>query len=69
MRIFVYPTEGGIPTFDVLHQAFTVLRTSGVFSARIGGFIDGQGVMLIDVTEKPRALLALTRAGLRAVRD
>jgi hypothetical protein len=69
MRIFVLPAEGVNPTFNVLQRAFFILRTCGIKSARIGGFINQSGVMLIDPAEAPEAVQVLTRAGLRATTD
>jgi hypothetical protein len=69
VRIFVQPADGGIPPFDFLQRAYDLLRDARIPSARIGGFIDSQGVVLVDLLDKPKALLVLTRAGLRAVAD
>jgi hypothetical protein len=69
MRIFVNLPEGNDAAFDVVQRAFAILRKSGVYSARVGGFVNHRGVVLVDLSDKPRALLVLTRAGLQAVSD
>ena len=69
MRIFVNQPEGNNGAFDTVQRAFDILRNSGIYSARVGGFVNNQGVVLVDFSDKPRALLVLTRAGLQAVAD
>jgi hypothetical protein len=69
MRIFVHLPDGTNPTFNVVEQAFDILRRTGIQSARLGGFINEGGVVLVDPAEAPKAVQALTRAGLRAATD
>jgi len=69
VRIFVLPPEGVNPTFNVLQRAFDILRDTGIDSARLGGFINESGVVVIDPTDAERAVRVLTRAGLRATTD
>ena len=69
MRIFVNQPEENDGAYDIVQRAFDILRNSGISSVRIGGFVNGQGVVLVDLSDKPRALLVLTRAGLQAVAD
>jgi hypothetical protein len=69
MRIFVNQPEGNNAAFDIVQRAFDILHNSGVYSARVGGFVNDRGVVLVDLSDTPRALLVLTRAGLQAVAD
>jgi hypothetical protein len=69
MRIFVNLPSGNEGAFDIVQRAFDILRHSGISSARVGGFVNNQGVVLVDFSDKPRALMVLTRAGLQAVAD
>ena len=69
MRIFVNLPDGNNAAFDIVQRAFDILQNSGIYSARLGGLINNQGVVLVDFSDKPRALLVLTRAGLQAVAD
>jgi hypothetical protein len=69
VRIFVNQPEGNNVAVDVVQRAFAILRHSGVDSARVGGFINNQGVVFVDFSDKPRALVVLTRAGLQAAAD
>jgi hypothetical protein len=69
VRIFVHLPDGINPTFSVLERAYDILLKTGIRSARLGGFINESGVVLIDPAEAPKAVQVLTRAGLRAVTD
>jgi hypothetical protein len=63
MRIFVKPSDSSDLTANVAQEAFHALRRSGIVSARIGGFINDHGVVLVDSREVAFALTMLTRAG------
>jgi hypothetical protein len=68
-RIFVQPPSGR--SFNnIAQEAHDILRNAGFTSARLGGgMINGQGVVLVDLTDVSEALKTLTSAGLRAVAD
>jgi len=68
LRIFVQPKIGG--SFNnIVQEAHDILRQEGITSSRLGGFINDQGVVLVELADGPAALKALTRAGLIAVAD
>jgi hypothetical protein len=69
VRIFVHLPDGINPTFNVLERAFDILCKTGIGSARLGGFINESGVVLVDPADAPKAVEALTQAGLRALTD
>jgi len=60
-RIFIQPRSGS--SFrNIVQEAHDVLRKVGIIS-RLGGIVNGQGVVPLEV---PQALETLLRAGLRA---
>jgi hypothetical protein len=59
MRIFVNQPEDNNAAFDTAQRAFDILRNSGISSARLGGFVNSQGVVLVDFSDKPRALFGV----------
>jgi hypothetical protein len=67
-RIFVQPPSGS-SFHNITQQAHEILRMAGITSARLGGIINNQGVVIVDLVDLPRALEALIRAGLRAATD
>lgn len=69
MRIFVRPLtcEGAVSS--IAQEAFDALRSAGITSARIGGIINDQGVVLVDGADCAFALTMLERAGFTAVAD
>jgi hypothetical protein len=69
MRIFVKPTENDASITNVAQEAFDALRSAGISSARIGGIINDQGVVLVDGGDIAFALTMLERAGFTAVAD
>ena len=69
MRIFAQPPEIGGSLNNIVQEAHEILRKVGITSSRVGGFINDQGVILVELADVPAALKALTRAGLRAVAD
>jgi hypothetical protein len=69
MRIFVQPSEIGGSLKNIVQEAYEILRKAEIASSRVGGFIDEQGVVLVELADVPAALKALTRGGLRAVAD
>jgi hypothetical protein len=69
MRIFVKPPDNGDSFTNLALEAFDALRSAGITSARVGGFIDNQGIVLIDGADCAFALIMLARAGFAAVAD
>jgi L-lysine 2,3-aminomutase len=69
MRIFVKPSEESASITNLAQEALDALRSAGIASARIGGFINNQGVVLVDVADHAFALTMLARAGFTAVAD
>jgi hypothetical protein len=69
MRIFVKLPESEASIANVAQEAFDALRSAGIVSARIGGFINDHGVVLIDNVDREFALTMLARAGFTAVAD
>jgi hypothetical protein len=69
MRIFVKPTENDASITNVAQEAFDALRSAGISSARIGGIVNDQGVVLVDGGDIAFALTMLERAGFTAVAD
>ena len=69
MKIFVQPPEIGGSHNEIAQRAHDILGKAGIASARLGGMINVNGVVLVDQIDVPQALKALTRAGLRAVAD
>jgi hypothetical protein len=69
MRIFVKPPEDGARITNVAQEALEALRSAGIASARIGGYINESGVVLVDPPDARKAVQVLTNAGLRAVSD
>jgi hypothetical protein len=69
MRIFAQPPEIGGSLNNIVQEAHEILRKVGITSSRVGGFINDQGVILVELADVPAALKALMRAGLRAVAD
>jgi hypothetical protein len=69
MRIFVQPSEIGGSLTNIVQEAHGILRKAGITSSHVGGFINDQGVILVELADVPAALKALTKAGLRAVAD
>jgi hypothetical protein len=69
MKIFVQPQEIGGSLNNIVQEAHDILRKAGIASSRVGGIINDQGAILVDLANVPAALKALTRAGLRAVAD
>lgn len=67
-RIFVQPRSGS-SFHNIAQEAYDVLRKAGIASARLGGIINGQGVVLVDLVDVAESLEALKVAGLRAVAD
>jgi hypothetical protein len=68
MRIVKLPDSSG-PIANVTQEAFDALRSAGITSARIGGFVNDHGVVLVDSIDIAFALTMLTRAGFTAVAD
>ena len=66
MRIFVQPPEIGGSLNNLVQEAQDILRKVGITSSRVGGFINDQGVILVELADVPAAVKALTQAGLRA---
>jgi hypothetical protein len=67
MRIVVQPPHHlGAPDQSV-RLAHEVLRTSNIFSARVGGIMNDRAVLLVAAADVPQALAALIKAGMRAV--
>lgn len=66
-RIFVQP-QSGRSFNNIVQEAHEILQKAGITS-RLGGIINGQGVILVDFVDLPRALEMLLRAGLRAGAD
>jgi hypothetical protein len=69
VRIFVKPPESAASNSNVAQEAFDALRNAGIVSARIGGFIDNQGVVLVDGADVAFAMTMLERAGFKAIAD
>jgi hypothetical protein len=69
MRIFVKPSEDRTSTDNIVQEAFEALRRGGIASARLGGFINDQGVVLVDTADRAFALRMLNRAGFTAIAD
>ena len=69
MRIFVKPLKDEGAVSSIVHEAFDALRSAGITSARIGGIINNQGVVLVDAPDCAFALAMLERAGFAAVAD
>jgi hypothetical protein len=67
MRIFIQASEKD--DSEIAKRAFEILCYAGIVSARIGGVVDNQAVVLVDLPDTPKALQVLTRAGLQAVTD
>jgi hypothetical protein len=59
----------GTGASNIAQEAFDALRSAGITSARIGGIINDQGVVLVDGPDIPFALTMLERAGFTAVAD
>jgi hypothetical protein len=69
MRIFVKPSKNEASTDNIVQEAFDALRRAGIASARLGGFINDQGVVLVDGADRAFALTMLNRAGFTAIAD
>jgi hypothetical protein len=69
MRIFVKPLKYEMAVSSIAQEAFEALRNAGVTSARIGGIVNDQGVVLVDASDCAFALAMLSRAGFTAVAD
>jgi hypothetical protein len=69
MRIFVQPSQIGGALNNIVQEAYDILRKAGIGSSRVGGFINDQGVVLVEPADVPAALTALAEGGLRAVAD
>ncbi|MFZ2063840.1 MAG: hypothetical protein WAU82_22730 [Candidatus Binatus sp.] len=67
-RIFVQPRSGS-SFHKVAQEARDILHKAGIASARIGGIIDDQGVVVVGVVDVPESLRRLMLAGFRAVTD
>jgi hypothetical protein len=67
-RIFVQPPSGR-SFHNIAQEALDILRKAGITSARLGGIINNQGVVLVDLPDASEALETLLLAGLRAVAD
>jgi hypothetical protein len=51
MRIFVKPLKDEMTVSSIAQEAFEALRNSGITSARIGGIVNDQGVVLVDPSD------------------
>jgi hypothetical protein len=69
MRIFVKPSKDERAVSSIAQEAFDALRSAGITSARIGGIVNDQGVVLVDGADCAFALTMLARAGFTAVAD
>ena len=69
MRIFVKSLDSADSSTNLVQEAFHALRSSGIVSAKIGGFVNDQGVVLVDSADVAFALTTLARAGFTAVAD
>jgi hypothetical protein len=69
MRIFVKPLKDEMAVSSIAQEAFDALRSAGITSARIGGIVNDQGVVLVDAPDCAFALAMLVRAGFTAVAD
>jgi hypothetical protein len=69
MRIFVKSLNHEGAVSSIPQEAFDALRNAGITSARIGGIINDQGVVLVDGADCAFALTMLERAGFTAVAD
>jgi hypothetical protein len=67
-RIFVLAPRGR-SFHDITQEAHDILRKAGITSARLGGIINCQGVVLVDLEDVSEALKTLTLAGLRAAAE
>lgn len=66
MRIFLLPPNG--TRLDALAiRACEVLRLSLIMSARIGGIVNGQAVVLVAPHDMDQALNILKKAGIVAM--
>jgi hypothetical protein len=68
MRIFISPPSGDLleRADEFVRHAFTILHSSRILSARVGGTINDRAVVLVDATEVSDALATLVSAWLRA---
>ena len=67
-RIFVQAPRGR-SLHNITQEAHDILRKAGITSARLGGIIDSQGVVLVDLEDASEALKTLALAGLRATAE
>jgi hypothetical protein len=67
-RIFVQAPRGR-SFHNIAQEAHDILRKAGITSARLGGIVSGQGVVLVDLEDVSEALKTLTLAGLRAAAE
>jgi hypothetical protein len=51
MKIFVQPSEIGGSLNNIAQQAHDILLKAGIASARLGGIINDQGVVLVDIVD------------------
>jgi hypothetical protein len=66
-RIFVQAPRGR-SFHNIAQEAHDILRKAGI-TARLGGIVNGQGVVLVDLEDVSEALKTLTLAGLRAAAE
>ncbi len=69
MRIFLLPPDSGSASEKLVLRACEVLRHSMILSARVGGIVNQQAVVLVSESDGPQAVAILKRSGIESVTD
>lgn len=69
MRIFLLPPDSGFAPEKLVLRACEVLRHSMILSARVGGIVNHQAVVLVSEPDGPQAVAILKKSGIEAVTE